>query len=136
MLKDPIQERLKEMEEEDPSKNRHPQGFWKTLEDKVYFTWRSFHSVEKEAGDPLIATIFLKKPFRYENGVPIYSPEEVGNIAQKKYPTSIDERGKWTNSPYSCSSRKGKELAILEPTHVVYLSALPDGNYRFDFKGV
>ncbi len=133
MFKDTIQKKLKQMERENPSKNEHPQGLLKTLKNRIYFMGR-FLGVEENIYNFLGSEIFLKKPLRYELGVPIYSSEELGDLSQKEFPTTIDCGGRWTNSHYSHSSLMEKMFARLMPTHVIYFSPISDGNYRFGVK--
>ncbi|MFH1376928.1 MAG: hypothetical protein ABIH25_04795 [Candidatus Woesearchaeota archaeon] len=40
MFYDPLQRRLKQMEGENPSLNKHPQGFWKGFRERSYFSKR------------------------------------------------------------------------------------------------
>ena len=133
MFEDPIQKKLKQMERENPSENEHPQGLVKTLKDRVYFMGR-FLGVEEKIYDFLGSEIFLKQPLRYELGVPIYSPEELGDLSRKEVPTTIDSNGRWTNSHYSHSGLVEKIFSRLNPTHIIYFSPTSDGNYRFDIK--
>lgn len=80
--------------------------------------------------------IFTKEPLRYEKGIPIYSREMLGDLAQREFPTTIDKNGCWTNSPYSDSGLIKKIFSRLKPTHTIYFSLTDDGNYRFNVKPV
>ncbi|HKZ33825.1 MAG TPA: hypothetical protein VJ142_01145 [Candidatus Nanoarchaeia archaeon] len=132
-FKDPIQEKLKQMEGENPSKNEHTQGLLKTLKNRIYFMGR-FLGIEEKIYNFLGSEIFLKKPLRYELSVPIYSQEELGDLSQKEFPTTIDRKGRWTNSHYSHSSLMDKIFSRLISTHIIYFSPTSDGSYRFDVK--
>ena len=51
MLKDPLQERLKKMELDNPSLDQHPKTFLDYLLDQFYFVARYFNSSVKEYTD-------------------------------------------------------------------------------------
>ncbi len=47
-MRDCLQERLKQMEEENPSLNAHPQGLIKGIRDRLYFHRRAVRGVVEE----------------------------------------------------------------------------------------
>jgi len=61
MLKDPLQERLRKMEDRNPSSNMHPKSFLDSIIDKSYFLQRYFAgSVQEYTAEQRTHDILLR----------------------------------------------------------------------------
>ena len=135
MFEDPIQKKLKQMEMENPSENYHPKSFLESFSDRLFFLRRAITGNDSRDSnyEAIGADIFNIKPLKYELGVPLYTAEELSDLANKEFPTTITASGRWANN-LKYSRIKEALSALRNPTHVIYFSPVEGGLYRFDVK--
>lgn len=68
MLKDPLQERLREREDRNPSSNVHPKSFLDLIRDKAYFLQRYFTgSVQEYTAEQSTHDVLLREKAGADN---------------------------------------------------------------------
>ena len=80
------------------------------------------------------AEIFDKKSLKHKLGVPFYTAEELGDLKDKEFQTTITASGKWANNLNYSSWIKAALSSLRNPTHIIYFSQTRDGLYRFYVK--